>query len=106
MKFSIYCDVLDLSVYCETELQLQLASMRERDNVHAIFARNRFKIRRDHILEDAFSQLSALAEEDLRGVVSLSHLSYLRCRIVICSRSMYLLCNVLLAGDKCLFFAW
>lgn len=53
-------------------MQLQLAAMKERNNAHAIFTRNRFKIRRNNILEDAFSQLNALAEEDLRGVVILS----------------------------------
>lgn len=53
-------------------LQSQLATMKERNSAPAIFTRNRFKIRRDHILEDAFSQLNALAEEDLRGVVNLS----------------------------------
>ncbi|KAL0457533.1 UNVERIFIED_CONTAM: E3 ubiquitin-protein ligase UPL6 [Sesamum latifolium] len=50
----------------------QLATMKERNSAHAIFTRNRFKIRRDHILEDAFSQLNALAEEDLRGVIRIT----------------------------------
>ncbi|KAL8481260.1 hypothetical protein ACS0TY_027692 [Phlomoides rotata] len=50
----------------------QLATMRERNSGHAIFTRNRFKIRRDHILEDAFSQLNALTEEDLRGVIRIT----------------------------------
>ncbi|XP_057471946.1 uncharacterized protein LOC130760578 [Actinidia eriantha] len=31
------------------------------------YHKNQFRIRRDHILEDAFSQLSVLSEEDLRG---------------------------------------
>ncbi|KAL0305261.1 UNVERIFIED_CONTAM: E3 ubiquitin-protein ligase UPL6 [Sesamum angustifolium] len=52
--------------------QSQLATMKERNSAHAIFTRNRFKIRRDHILEDAFSQLNALAEEDLRGVIRIT----------------------------------
>lgn len=43
--------------------------MRQRDGSHAVLTRNRFRIRRDHILEDAFSQLNALSEEDLRGSV-------------------------------------
>ncbi|GMH28043.1 hypothetical protein Nepgr_029886 [Nepenthes gracilis] len=48
----------------------QLAAVRQRDGSHsAVFARNRFKIRRDHILEDAFNQLNALSDEDLRGVI-------------------------------------
>ncbi|KAI3469241.1 hypothetical protein Pfo_025904 [Paulownia fortunei] len=51
----------------------QLASMKERNSgAHAIFTRNRFKIRRDHILEDSFSQLNSLAEEDLRGVIRIT----------------------------------
>ncbi|XP_075487964.1 E3 ubiquitin-protein ligase UPL6 [Primulina tabacum] len=50
----------------------QLAAMKERNNAHAIFTRNRFKIRRNNILEDAFSQLNALAEEDLRGVIRIT----------------------------------
>lgn len=49
--------------------QSQLAAVRQRHGSHAIFARNRFRIRRDHILEDAYSQMSALSEEDLRGAV-------------------------------------
>ncbi|THG14289.1 hypothetical protein TEA_021874 [Camellia sinensis var. sinensis] len=47
----------------------QLAAARQRHGPHAVFTRNRFRIRRDHILEDAFSQLSALSEEDLRGPI-------------------------------------
>ena len=38
-----------------------------------MFAGNRFRIRRDHILDDAYNQMSALSEDDLRGpVISLS----------------------------------
>ncbi|KAK9075671.1 hypothetical protein SSX86_003997 [Deinandra increscens subsp. villosa] len=47
----------------------QLAAIKERSGSNALFSRSSFKIRRDHILEDAFSQLSTLAEEDLRGVI-------------------------------------
>ncbi|KAM0043757.1 putative ubiquitin-protein ligase E3B/C [Helianthus debilis subsp. tardiflorus] len=47
----------------------QLAAIKERHGSHSLFNRSSFKIRRDHILEDAFSQLSTLAEEDLRGVI-------------------------------------
>ncbi|GFQ02234.1 E3 ubiquitin-protein ligase upl6 [Phtheirospermum japonicum] len=51
----------------------QLATMKERSGgAHAIFTRNRIKIRRDHTLEDAFSQLNELAEEDLRGVIRIT----------------------------------
>lgn len=46
-----------------------LAAIKERPRSHAIFTPNRFRIRRDHILEDAFNQLSTLPEEDLRGVI-------------------------------------
>lgn len=50
-------------------LQSQLAASKERPGSQALFNRSSFKIRRDHILEDAFNQLSTLPEEDLRGVV-------------------------------------
>lgn len=50
----------------------QLAVLKEGNSSHGIFTRNRFKIRRDHILEDAFNQLNALAEEDLRGVIRIT----------------------------------
>ena len=56
--------------YCfEFVYQTQLTVVRERHGSHAVFTRNRFRIRRDHILEDAFNQLSALSEQDLRGLV-------------------------------------
>ncbi|XP_031745575.1 E3 ubiquitin-protein ligase UPL6-like [Cucumis sativus] len=47
----------------------QLAAARQRNGSLAVFARNRFRIRRNHILEDAFSQMSALSEVDLQGSV-------------------------------------
>ncbi|XP_076944052.1 E3 ubiquitin-protein ligase UPL6-like [Bidens hawaiensis] len=47
----------------------QLAAIKERPGPHSLFNRTTFKIRRDRILEDAFSQLSTLSEEDLRGVI-------------------------------------
>ncbi|KAK8578412.1 hypothetical protein V6N13_116257 [Hibiscus sabdariffa] len=47
----------------------QLESVRQRQGAHAVFTRNRFRIRRDHILEDAFNQMSALSEEDLKGLI-------------------------------------
>ncbi|XP_052208292.1 E3 ubiquitin-protein ligase UPL6-like isoform X2 [Diospyros lotus] len=56
---------------------VQLAAVRQRHGSHAMFARNRFRIRRDHILEDAFSQLSALSEEDLRGPIRVTFVNEL-----------------------------
>ncbi|XP_031736666.1 E3 ubiquitin-protein ligase UPL6-like [Cucumis sativus] len=50
----------------------QLAAARQRNGSLAVFARNRFRIRRNHILEDAFSQMSALSEVDLRGSIRVS----------------------------------
>ncbi|XP_076935775.1 E3 ubiquitin-protein ligase UPL6-like isoform X2 [Bidens hawaiensis] len=47
----------------------QLAAIKERPGSHSLFNRTTFKIRRDGVLEDAFSQLSTLSEEDLRGVI-------------------------------------
>ncbi|XP_040990913.1 E3 ubiquitin-protein ligase UPL6 isoform X2 [Juglans microcarpa x Juglans regia] len=47
----------------------QLTAVRQRQESHSVFTRNRFRIRRDHILEDAYNQMSALSEEDLRGVI-------------------------------------
>nr|KJB72911.1 hypothetical protein B456_011G204200 [Gossypium raimondii] len=47
----------------------QLASVRQRHGAHGVFTRNRFRIRRDHILEDAYNQMSQLSEEDLRGLI-------------------------------------
>lgn len=43
----------------------QLSEARQRD----VFARMRFRIRRDRIFEDAYSQLSVLSEADLRGKI-------------------------------------
>ncbi|XP_073101038.1 E3 ubiquitin-protein ligase UPL6 isoform X3 [Elaeis guineensis] len=47
----------------------QLEASRERNGPHHALSRNRFKIRRNRILEDAFNQLSMLSEEDLRGPI-------------------------------------
>ncbi|XP_058000848.1 E3 ubiquitin-protein ligase UPL6 isoform X2 [Hevea brasiliensis] len=47
----------------------QLLAARQRNGAHGVFTRNRFRIRRDHILEDAYNQMSALSEEDLRGLI-------------------------------------
>ncbi|KAH9621963.1 hypothetical protein KSS87_001747 [Heliosperma pusillum] len=55
----------------------QLAIARKRDNSHGVFTRNRLKIRRDHILEDAFDQLSTLSEEDLKGSIRVTFINEL-----------------------------
>ncbi|GMN55087.1 hypothetical protein TIFTF001_024203 [Ficus carica] len=47
----------------------QLAAVRQKHGSHAVYTRNRFRIRRDHILEDAYNQMSALSEDDLRGTI-------------------------------------
>ncbi|KAK2990179.1 hypothetical protein RJ640_014631 [Escallonia rubra] len=53
----------------------QLAIVKERNGSHAVFARNRFRIRRDHVLEDAFNQLSTLSEEDLREPIRVTFIN-------------------------------
>lgn len=58
-----------MSIIVHSDYQSQLAAARERNVPHVPFVRNRFRVRRDHILEDAFEQLNALSEEDLRGLV-------------------------------------
>ncbi|KAL5782068.1 hypothetical protein ACOSP7_007097 [Xanthoceras sorbifolium] len=55
----------------------QLAAVRQSHGSHGVFTRNRFRIRRDHILEDAYSQMSALSEEDLRGAIRVSFVNEL-----------------------------
>lgn len=50
----------------------QLAASKQRDASQVVFSQNRLRIRRDHILEDAFNQLSALSEEDLRGLIRIA----------------------------------
>ncbi|KAM2018876.1 hypothetical protein ACFX1T_021754 [Malus domestica] len=47
----------------------QLAAARQRHESNSVFTRNRFRIRRDRILEDAYDQMSALSEDDLRGPI-------------------------------------
>ncbi|CAL8991067.1 unnamed protein product [Prunus brigantina] len=47
----------------------QLAAARQRHGANSVIARNRFRIRRDRILEDAYNQMSALSEDDLRGPI-------------------------------------
>eukprot|EP01018_Ginkgo_biloba_P026105 Gb_04194 [translate_table: standard] len=46
----------------------QLATARQHIN-HIPFTRHRVRIRRDRIVEDAFSQLNVLTEEELRGMI-------------------------------------
>ncbi|GAB2265588.1 E3 ubiquitin-protein ligase upl6 [Dionaea muscipula] len=54
----------------------QLAAARQRDRVYSsISGRHRFRIRRDHILEDAFNQLNALSDEDLQGVMRVTFIN-------------------------------
>ncbi|XP_043709518.1 E3 ubiquitin-protein ligase UPL6-like isoform X1 [Telopea speciosissima] len=55
----------------------QLAAARQRNGPQAVFTRHRFRIRRDRIFEDAFNQLSALSEEDLRGMIRVSFVNEL-----------------------------
>ncbi|TKY54285.1 E3 ubiquitin-protein ligase UPL6 [Spatholobus suberectus] len=47
----------------------QLAAVRQRHGSQAVFTRNRFRIKRDHILEDAYNQMSQLTEDNLRGLI-------------------------------------
>lgn len=49
--------------------QSQLAAVRQRHGPQAVFSRNRFRIKRDRILEDAYNQMSQLTEDSLRGSV-------------------------------------
>lgn len=50
----------------------QLAASRRRNGAPPALPRHRFKIRRNHILEDAFNQLSRLSEEDLQGSIRIT----------------------------------
>ncbi|KAL2960386.1 hypothetical protein AAZX31_17G036600 [Glycine max] len=47
----------------------QLAAVRQRHGPQAVFSRNRFRIQRDRILEDAYNQMSQLTEDSLRGSI-------------------------------------
>ncbi|CAI0626143.1 unnamed protein product [Linum tenue] len=55
----------------------QLVAVKQRHGPHGVFARNRFTIRRDRILEDAYNQMSALSEEDLRGLIRVTFVNEL-----------------------------
>lgn len=54
-----------------------LAAARKTDGSRAVFTRNRVKVRRDHILEDAFNQLSALSDDDLRERIRVTFINEL-----------------------------
>ncbi|XP_052727718.1 E3 ubiquitin-protein ligase UPL6 isoform X3 [Vigna angularis] len=47
----------------------QLAAVKQRHGSQAVFSRNRFRIKRDRILEDAYNQMSQLTENSLRGLI-------------------------------------
>uniref|UniRef100_A0A7N0UEM1 HECT-type E3 ubiquitin transferase n=1 Tax=Kalanchoe fedtschenkoi TaxID=63787 RepID=A0A7N0UEM1_KALFE len=53
----------------------QLAAGRKRTDSHGVFVWNRFRIRRNQILEDGYNQLSALTEEDLQGPMRVSYVN-------------------------------
>lgn len=53
----------------------QLAAVKERHTHHDAFSRIRFRVRRDRILEDAFGQLNALSEENLRGQIRITFIN-------------------------------
>ncbi|KAK4794782.1 hypothetical protein SAY86_012776 [Trapa natans] len=53
----------------------QLASHRQRQGSQSLFTRNRFRIRRDHILEDAYNQMNKCSEEDLRGLIRVTFIN-------------------------------
>ncbi|URE02384.1 HECTc [Musa troglodytarum] len=50
----------------------ELVASRQRSGAHPALVRCRFRIRRNRILEDAFNQLHALSEDDLRGPIRIS----------------------------------
>ncbi|KAH1208996.1 E3 ubiquitin-protein ligase UPL6 [Glycine max] len=58
-------------------LTSQLAAARQRHGSQAVYTRNRFRIRRNHILEDAYNQMSQLSEDDLRGLIRVAFVNEL-----------------------------
>ncbi|XP_021757008.1 E3 ubiquitin-protein ligase UPL6-like [Chenopodium quinoa] len=54
-----------------------LAAAKKSDGSRAVFTRNRVKVRRDHILEDAFNQLSTLSDDDLRERIRVTFINEL-----------------------------
>ncbi|KAK1277859.1 E3 ubiquitin-protein ligase UPL6 [Acorus gramineus] len=52
-----------------------LAACKQRDRGLIGYTHHRFRIRRDRIFEDAFSQLGALSEEDLRETIRISFIN-------------------------------
>ncbi|AQK84319.1 E3 ubiquitin-protein ligase UPL6 [Zea mays] len=65
------CLELFFSTFCE---QSQLTCSRQSTS-HSALTRQRFKIRRSRLLEDAFDQLSLLSEEDLKGPIRVSFIN-------------------------------
>ncbi|CAH8366671.1 unnamed protein product [Eruca vesicaria subsp. sativa] len=55
----------------------QLATARQSHGSEETFARNLFRIRRDHILDDAYNQMSALSEDGLRGPIRVTFVNEL-----------------------------
>ncbi|KAL5541465.1 hypothetical protein UlMin_009175 [Ulmus minor] len=55
----------------------QLASVRQKHGSNTVYTRTRFRIHRDRILEDAYSQMSALSEDDLRGPIRVTFVNEL-----------------------------
>ncbi|KAI5410009.1 hypothetical protein KIW84_055471 [Lathyrus oleraceus] len=56
----------------------QLAAARQIHGSHIVFTRNRFRIRCDHILEDAYNQMSQMPEDDLRGLIRVTFVNEFR----------------------------
>lgn len=55
----------------------QLSAARQQSSPRTAFSRVRVKIRRDHIIEDAFAQLNTLPEEALRGTIQVTFVNEL-----------------------------
>ncbi|CAH9080391.1 unnamed protein product [Cuscuta europaea] len=53
----------------------KLASSRERTGNQAVFPRHRLRIRRDHILEDAFNQMKELSDDDHHGLIRVTFIN-------------------------------
>ncbi|CAH8374357.1 unnamed protein product [Eruca vesicaria subsp. sativa] len=56
---------------------IQLATARQSHGSEETFARNLFRIRRDHILDDAYNKMSALSEDGLRGPIRVTFVNEL-----------------------------
>ncbi|VVB00353.1 unnamed protein product [Arabis nemorensis] len=55
----------------------QLATARQSHGYQGIFARKPFRIRRDHILEDAYNQMNALSEDEFRESIRVTFVNEL-----------------------------